>query len=462
MRSLPKLIRRFVSIMILSSFLLIVLNIVLLIVFTARQMPNAGPWKTAEEAADNLFQDENGYFLSEATALELKESDIWAIFIDNGTMQVVWQTDNLPGTVPMSYSISEIARLTRGYIDGYPTFTGLAENGLMVLGYPKDSFWKHMWPSWDYQLIANLPQTVLAVLACNVVLIFVIYVTANSKMLKSIEPIVNAIQSLPRGESVYVPERGLLSELAVSINMTSEILQSQSRQLRRKEYARANWIAGVSHDIRTPLSMVMGYACQLKDDAGLTEEERQKAVVIAKQSGRIRDLINDLNLASKLEYNMQPVNPKRENLVAIVRQVVVDYMNMDIDDRHPIEWETEEALTICMADVDRDLIRRAVGNLIQNCISHNGQGCHIYVSVMAENSKCVIVVADDGTGADDGQIERLNNAPHYMVCDENTTKQRHGLGLLIVKQIIAVHKGTVMIGKSPLGGFSVTLTLPMD
>ncbi|MDE5804113.1 MAG: HAMP domain-containing histidine kinase [Lachnospiraceae bacterium] len=462
MKSVPKLIRRFVGIMLLSSILLIFLNFVLLAVYTLSQASNGHPWTTAQEVADNLLQDDNGYVLSEDTTLALQKTDVWALFIDNETMKVVWQTDNLPETIPMSYSVSDIAGLTRGYIDGYPTFTGEAPNGLVVLGYPKESFWKHMWPSWDYNLIANLPKTILSVLAINVALVFVIYVIANSKLLKSIKPIVNGIQALPTKEVVYVREKGLLSELAASINQTSKILQSQSRQLRKKETARANWIAGVSHDIRTPLSMVMGYAGQLEGDERLPEDDRQKAMVIIKQSNRMRNLVNDLNLASKLEYNMQPVNLKKENMVAVVRQVVVDFMNVDIDEKHPIEWKTDEALTVCPVNIDKELIKRAVSNLIQNSIEHNEQGCNIYVDIMIRDGKCTVTVADDGVGATDEQIERLNNSPHYMVCDENTSGQRHGLGLLIVRQIAAAHGGAANIEHSEYGGFSVKLILPLQ
>lgn len=461
MKSVPKLIRRFVGIMLLSSVLLIILNFALLGIYTLNQAPNSSPWITAQEVADNLSQDSNGYVLTEETAIELQNTDAWAIFIDNATMNVVWQTDNLPETVPMSYTVSDIANLTRGYIDGYPTFTGEAENGLVVLGYPKDSFWKHMWPSWDYSLIANLPKTVLSVLAINMALIFIIYMIANSKLLKSVKPIVSGIQALSANEEVHLREKGLLSELAVNINKTSDILQTQSRQLRKRETARANWIAGVSHDIRTPLSMVMGYAGQLESDMQLSEDNRQKAAVIVRQSERMRNLINDLNLASKLEYNMQPINPKRQNLIAVIRQVVVDFINMNIDEKYTIEWETDEALTSCTANIDKDLIKRAVSNLIQNCMNHNEQGCHIFVRVLAEDNVCTVVVADDGIGATDEQIEKLNNTPHYMVCDEKTTEQRHGLGLLIVKQIIFSHNGKMLIKHSEHGGFEVDLSLPM-
>ncbi len=462
MKSIPRLIRRFISIMLLSSVLLIILNFALLVIYTISQIPNSYPWMTAEEVADNLSQNNNQYVLSEDTALKLENSNAWAVFIDNETKQVVWKTENLPETVPVSYSVSDIASLTRGYIDGYPTFTGEAENGLVVLGYPRDSFWKHMWPSWDYNLIANLLKTVLSVLAINIALIFIIYVIANSKLLKSVKPIVSGIQSLPTKEAVSIKEKGLLSELAVSINKTSEILQSQNRQLRKKETARANWIAGVSHDIRTPLSMVMGYAGQLENDRRLPEDVCKKAAVIVKQSERMRNLINDLNLASKLEYNMQPVSPTKQNLIAVIRQVVVDFINMDIDDRHPIEWKTDEALTVCPASIDKDLMKRAVSNLVQNCINHNERGCHIFIGVMVEESNCIIVVDDDGIGVTEEQVEKLNHSPHYMVCDENTLEQRHGLGLLIVKQIMAAHGGTVNIGHSSYGGFSVKLILPIQ
>ena len=463
MKSMPKLIRRFVGILLLSFLLLLVLNFTLLIVFTLRQAPNARPWKMAEDVAGALTQTDGGaYVLPDDIRLTLENDDVWAILIDDNTKQVVWQTDNLPETVPMSYTLSGIAALTRGYSDGYPTFTGEREVGLVVLGYPRDSFWKHIWPSWDYYTIANLPKTILCVLAINVTLIFLIYVIANSKLLKSVRPIVDGIRNLPTGETVHLKETGVLSEIAANINRTFDILKAQQHQLRKKETARANWIAGVSHDIRTPLSMVMGYAGQLKEDTALPDEARRKAAVIVKQSERMKNLINDLNLASKLEYNMQPIHPARENMVALVRQVVVDFMNLDIDEKHPIIWETDQALPACPVDVDKELIKRAISNLIQNSIRHNEQGCKIYVSVTAKKGTCKVEISDDGIGASDQQLEKLNHAPHYMVCDENTTHQRHGLGLLLVKQIIAAHGGETAIGHSPYGGFSVTLRLPVS
>ena len=134
---------------------------------------------------------------------------------------------------------------------------------------------------------------------------------------------------------------------------------------------------------------------------------------------------------------------------------------MNIDETYTIEWETDETLTACPVCIDKDLIKRAVSNLIQNSINHNEQGCHIFVRVISEDKVCTVVVADDGIGATDEQMEKLNNTPHYMVCDEKTTEQRHGLGLLIVKQIIFAHNGKMLIQHSEYGGFEVDLSLPM-
>lgn len=460
MKSIPKLIRRFAGITVLSIILIVILNVTFFAILFAGNASAFSPWDMADHAAAALQSTGGGYSISDEVMAKLKEENAWAFLIHNDTRQVVWRTDNLPGNIPLQYTLSNIAELTRGYVDGYPTFTGEAGNGLLVLGFPKDRFWKHTRASWDYNFIADLPRNTMIIFAVNIVLIFFIYVAVDSKLLRSIRPITNGIQSLSDGSPVCLKEKGVLSELAGKINKTSEILQMQAEQLRKKETARANWIAGVSHDVRTPLSMIMGYAGQLEASKNLSETERKKAAVIVKQSSRMRDLINDLNLASKLEYDMQPLTMKRENAISILRQVIVDFMNLNIDNKFMIEWKTADALSACYINADKDLLKRAISNLIQNSINHNENGCVIYVSADDDSDACKIFIEDNGTGASDKQIDRLNNTPHYMICDANTTEQRHGLGLLIVKQIIKGHKGEILIDHSEYGGFKVVLTIP--
>lgn len=462
MKSVPKLIRQFLGLLIVSFILIFILNIVFLAVIANSRTASGGPYTLAKEIGEALKKTEKGYYLEKEFLDILEKDHIWAVCIDDATHQVVWRTENTPETLPQTYSLSDISNLTMGYIQDCATYAGAAEGGLVVLGYPPYRYWKHLWPTWDYSFISNVPKTLLLVLAANITLILIIYVIANSRLLKSVKPIVTGIQSLPTGEYFHVKEAGVLSELARNINKASDILLSQKHQLRKKETARANWIAGVSHDMRTPLSMVMGYAGQLKEDSTLTPAQRQKASSIVKQSERMKNLINDLNLASKLEYNMQPLHMTVQNMTAILRQVVADFINMELEDKYQIEWAAADSPAHLSVNVDKDLMARAIGNLIQNCMNHNEDGCNIYVSLHQKGNHCVIAVEDNGAGASDTQIENLNHAPHYMMCDSNVKEQRHGLGLLIVKQIAHSHGGRVAIGHSARGGFGVWVFVPIE
>ena len=276
MTSIAKLTRRFVGILILSMFLLFVVNVVILIAVASTQTPGIGPWTTAGETEAALQKTETGYILSDEMTQTLKDENAWAVYIDNDTMQVLWHTEDLPSEIPMQYTIADISSLTRGYLADYPAFTAGSESGLVVVGFPKDRYWKHMSPSWDYDFIKNSPYIALSVIGINVAVIFLIYVAANTKLLRSVRPIADGIQALPTKAPAYVKEKGLLSDLAKDINRTADILQTQRRDLRKKEAARADWISGVSHDIRTPLSMVMGYAGQLEENPQLSDEEPGK------------------------------------------------------------------------------------------------------------------------------------------------------------------------------------------
>lgn len=457
MKGIAKLIQRCIGILSFSTLLILILNILLLIAISATQTASVGPWTTAEQTAQALRQEGNEYVLSEKMAAQLQSENAWAIYIDDQTLEVKWHTEDLPETVPLSYTASGIANLTRGYIDGYPTYTGESETGLVVLGYPKDRYWKHMTPSWDYDLIKNSPYILFAVIGINFTAIFLIYIIANTKLLKSVGPIAEGIEALPSGESVEIREKGLLSGLAVKINETSRMLQAQRRELRRKETARANWISGVSHDIRTPLSMVMGYAGQLEESAALSEEVRKKAEIIRRQSMKMKNLINDLNLASKLEYNMQPVLPKPVSLSAIARQSAADFMNSDPEEKYAVELDIPGDMGECRINGDKELLLRAVRNLLENSRSHNPDGCHIKIAVQSGAEEYRLLVEDDGIGISDEKLEKLRTTPHYMMSDTGIGEPRHGLGMLIVQQIAAAHGGTVLFDHGKNGGFQTAI-----
>ena len=399
MTSVGKLIRRFVGILVLSMFLLFVVNVVILLAVASTQTPGIGPWTTAQETEAGLQKTETGYTLSAEMTKMLEDKDAWAVYIDNDTRKVLWHTENLPSEIPMQYTIADISSLTRGYLADYPTYTAGSENGLVVVGFPKDRYWKHMSPSWDYDFIRNSPYIALAAIGINATVVLLIYVTANTKLLRSVRPIADGIQALPTKAPLYVKEKGLLSDLAKDINRTADILQSQRSDLRKKEAARADWISGVSHDIRTPLSMVMGYAGQLEDASELSEDDRRKAAIIRQQSVKMKNLVNDLNLASKLEYNMQPLRLEQVNMAAVARQCAADFMNADISGKYPLEWKAQENLPSCVVRGDKTLLGRALNNLLNNAQTHNPDGCHITMGFRVEEDSCCIAIEDDGVGS---------------------------------------------------------------
>ena len=116
MRSVAKLTRRFVGILSLSTLLLLAVNLVILVVLAAYQTPGAGPWTTAGEAARALRRGPDGYVLGEDMTRTLKEENAWAVYIDDDTMEVLWHSEDLPEEIPLQYTVSDISRLTRGYV----------------------------------------------------------------------------------------------------------------------------------------------------------------------------------------------------------------------------------------------------------------------------------------------------------------------------------------------------------
>ena len=430
MKKTLRLIKRFLLLVTIIIPVLFALNLALFVAFTWRERSGNGGWEAARELGRELLTDDGGnLYLSETGEQILTEYRAWGILVEDGTGDVIWHSDNLPKEIPLHCSAAEISWYTRGYIEDYPTTVGARGDDLVILGHPKDAYWKLMWNTFDYHSIAELPKMLLSFLGMNGVLIFLIYMILATRILHSVKPVVEGMETLP-AEEVYIRERGFLAEVAAAVNRVSEKLRAQERALRKKEDARAGWISGVSHDIRTPLSMVMGYAAEMEEDTALPEEARKKARVIRLQSQKMKNLVGDLNLASKLEYRMQPVKKETLNLTAVLRQAAADFMNLDPEGRYPVSFQYDG----------------------------NPQGCNISMQLQAEAQTAYIRIEDDGVGISDEQLKKLMDTPHYMM-GSGSGLQRHGLGLLIVRQIAAAHGGQARIGHGRSGGFLVEIIL---
>ena len=264
-----------------------------------------------------------------------------------------------------------------------------------------------------------------------------------------------SIKTLSTGKPVDLSIRGELSEIADSVNQASQVLSRQNQ-------ARANWISGVSHDIRTPLSMIMGYAQRIAGDHGASGNIQQEAEIIRIQSAKIKDLVQDLNLVSQLEYEMQPLHKEPVRLAKLLRSYAADLLNAGISEKYSIEVEISSEAETAVIDCDARTISRAIGNLVQNSIDHNPQGCGILLSLDCLQADISITVADDGVGMSAEKLRELEERPHYMESTDERLDLRHGLGLLLVRQIVEAHGGRMKIESAAQSGFQTVLTFPND
>jgi len=223
--------------------------------------------------------------------------------------------------------------------------------------------------------------------------------------------------------------------------------------LSRRDNARTQWIAGVSHDVRTPLALILGWAEQLEQDALLPDSSRQKATGIRTQCEKLRALIDDLNLTSKLEYGAQPLRRKDLRAGPLFRQLVAQFCESPLAERCEITLEQEEPAEQTVLSVDEALLARLLENLLNNSVRHNLKPVNITVHTRQVGERFCLTVADDGIGYPAAVLVALNAA-------EPAENAPHILGLYVVQQIAAAHGGTAVFGQNTPCGAKATVWLP--
>lgn len=389
--------------------------------------------------------------ISDDARQKLENAHVWAMFLNpNGNR--CWDV-NSPEDIPGNYTIQDVALFSRGYLKDYPVFVWNTEDGLLVLGYPKNSYTKLMSNYFSIHAIQTLPLYITGMLAADFLFLFLAYFFSRRKIIRSTEPIIDAIETLSDGKPVSLPVGGDLSEVAGSINKASNLLSRQNE-------ARASWISGVSHDIRTPLSMILGYAERIAADKTINRSVKEQAEIVRQQSIKIRDLVEDLNLVSQLEYEMQPLHKEPVRFSKLLRSYAVELLNGGLSDLYSVEVEIKPSAENVMLDCDSRLILRAINNLVQNSIKHNPQGCAIQLLLDSTEAALIFVVEDNGVGLSPEKLRELEERPHDTESTDERLDLRHGLGLLIVRQIMGAHGGTMKIESEPGQGYKAVLCFP--
>lgn len=332
-----RILKRFIVATIIISFVILIANFILLgaVVFDGMNTGQS-PGIIVRKVSESLHSESNAYSLESDIEYILKQKQAWAMLIDNNG-NVVWDY-MLPDEIPKKYSLTDIAKFTRNYLMDYPVFVWEHGEGLVVVGYPKGSLVKYV-QSFPTEWASSLPLKAVLLLAANVNMPLLLSVIIGSGLIRSIRPLTQGIQDLAEDKEVYIEPKGVLANLAHSVNRASALLQQKNDSLRKRDEARSNWIAGISHDIRTPLSMILGYASDLEENPVIPEEQRKQAGIIRQQAEKLKALVNDLNLVSMLEYEMQPLEKKTIRLSALARQIASDFLNNGLDERFTLEIE---------------------------------------------------------------------------------------------------------------------------
>ena len=452
MNAVQRFFRRYILSTVGIVLLFFAVNIALLfVIIIAGGMSGADTSFSVRDFSDHVVL-QDGKWVADDTALSmLQEQSAWAMLL-NEDGDVIWQ-QSLPEKLPRSYTSTEVASFSRWYLEDYPVKIWTRADGkLMVVGYQPGTLVKYYF-SLEWPYMGVLLGGIAAVFIINLLLIIFLILRNTRKVEKAMTPILQGIQNLSHGKALHLEEQGELAEINAGLNRAAGYMK-------KKDNTRAEWIRGVSHDIRTPLSMVLGYASELEDDCDLPPNARKQAGIIRRESEKMKRLIDDLNLTTKLEYALQPVHFKDVDWVETCRQAVSEVLNSGLDSRYEIVFaEMQPGRSIHLLG-DDGLLRRMLDNLIRNSITHNPHGCRISVSVGEENGRCLCTVSDDGIGIEPERLKVLNRGDDITSTQGSDEKNEHGLGLKLVMQIVKAHRGTVSFSGSTPHGLEVRISLP--
>ena len=352
----------------------------------------------SEEIMEHLHKEKGEYRLEEEEAEKLSGARQFAMLLDNGG-NILW-SEFLPKELQKNYTLQDVAKFTRYYLEGYPVRTYVVPEGLLIIGQKKEQIWKYTL-EYDENAVRNL------------------------------------IELLP------------LLFLANAVILVSVPIWIQKKRAKQKEEERTEWIAGVSHDIRTPLAIVLGNAEMI---AATTESEeiKDRALRIEKQGLRLRRLVENLNLFSKLSFGYGKLEKEKIQVSRFLRKTITEMRNQTEDERVQFNLDIEEDLQGLELCFNENLMERALMNLLYNAVQHNPEGCEITVKLYQDEKAHVFLqVEDNGCGLEKAALKRLNKKNYEW---EPSTGQ-HGLGLKIVKQVISRHRWKVHFGEGSQGGF---------
>ncbi|WP_049753765.1 sensor histidine kinase [Alkaliphilus oremlandii] len=276
----------------------------------------------------------------------------------------------------------------------------------------------------------------------NFVLLF--YFSTQKKM-RYIEELADGLLEISKGNldhRIAGKSEDELGSLANNINFMAEALQTKIEEERAAEMLKNELITNVSHDLRTPLTSIMGYLNLLKDKRYETEEEAYQYLNIAYgKSEKLKDLIQDLFEYAKLTNEGVKLNLSEVHLNSLIDQLTEELVPILDEKQLSFKKDISKEDTIVLADADKMV--RVFENLLTNAIRHSSVGTEILVQTSVDEDNVIICVENTGEPISSEYLERIFDRFFKVEKSRTSNSAGSGLGLAISKNIINLHKGSI-------------------
>lgn len=269
---------------------------------------------------------------------------------------------------------------------------------------------------------------------------------------RSIDSINQGIKELSRGNfglTIPIDGNDELTEIARNLNKMAVDIRNIMESERNTEYKKNELITNVAHDLRTPLTSILGYL-EIVSTKQLSEEDRTRYIEIAyNKSKRLEKLIEDLFTYTKLEFGSVALHLGMVDIVKMMEQMLEEFYPSFYE--YGLEYHFETTEKTIMIEADGALLARAFGNLIGNAIKYGKDGKNVNVHIDATASKVTISIINYGEIIPQSDIEKIFEKFYRVDSSRNEERGGTGLGLAIAKNIITMHNGQIGV-RSNLDG----------
>ncbi|MFD3157199.1 ATP-binding protein [Haloimpatiens sp. FM7330] len=393
---------------------------------------------------------------------QLKDKNAW-IQIIGEDFKEKYSLYKIQG-VPQSYNPLTLMHAYKYDINHYSIFIGESKSNnkiySYIIGFPLEDVAKHTIVFSPLFLRKVISGGIVFLLFINILIaIIVSYLFFGRKMGKPLENIIEGIKQLSKGNyKKHYKEEGIYKDVFISLNKVNKTLNENKRQRKELDKMRDTWISSISHDVKTPLSSIKGYAEIMKEpDYSFSNEEIQEySDIIWKKASYIQDLIEELNLTYKLKNNLFSLNKTKINIVNMLQTIIIEILNHPTYSKRNINFHCEKEVIMCF--VDEGLFKRAVTNLIFNAIIHNDVNVKVDISIYEKDDVIRILIKDTGKGISKKDLQYVFER-YYRGTNTSSSNEGSGLGMAIAKEIIDIHGENISI-ESELGlGTSIEIKI---